>query len=434
MAVFLMSEKHTSIDVAIVGFGTVGRSVGRILSSGTHPSLRLTHVCNRDVARKRVDWVPRDVVWTDDVQAVLTSDVDVVVELIGGLDPAAEWIQQALQAGKSVVTANKQVIAHRGPELMSVAQAAGHHLRFEAAVAGGIPVIHGLREGLAGDTLSKIQGVLNGTCNYILTRMESAEVPFDEALREAQELGFAEADPTADVDGFDAQAKLAILSAVGLRRQIDAGAIPLQTITTIEPVDFQYARRLACTIRQIAQAELDQSRADAIRAQVKPMLVPLASTLARVEGSKNIVVVEGQFGGETAFSGFGAGGDPTGTAVVSDLELIARRGAGGTSDDLSGASSTVLQECVAPHYTRFVVKDRPGIIASLADVFSRHGANIDSVLQEPGWSKDELPFVIALESCGSTAVDQALAEAAAFDFNVRRPLWMPVLTTGEPRP
>ena len=131
-----MSEKHTPIDVAIVGFGTVGRSVGRILSSGTHPSLRLTHVCNRDVARKRVDWVPRDVVWTDDVQAVLTSDVDVVVELIGGLDPAAEWIQQALQAGKSVVTANKQVIAHRGPELMSVAQAAERHLRFEAAVAG----------------------------------------------------------------------------------------------------------------------------------------------------------------------------------------------------------------------------------------------------------------------------------------------------------
>ena len=153
-------------------------------------------------------------------------------------------------------------------------------------------------KGLAGDTLSKIQGVLNGTCNYILTRMESAEVPFDEALREAQELGFAEADPTADVDGFDAQAKLAILSAVGLRRQVDAGEIPLQTITTIEPVDFQYARRLACTIRQIAQAELDQSRADAIRAQVKPMLVPLASTLARVEGSKNIVVVEGEFGGE----------------------------------------------------------------------------------------------------------------------------------------
>ncbi len=432
MAVFLMSEKHTPIDIAIVGFGTVGSSVGRILTDGTHPSLRLTHICNRDVDRKRVDWVPANVVWTDDVPAVLTSDVDVVVELIGGLEPAADWIRQALEAHKSVVTANKQVIAHRGPELMGVAKAAGRHLRFEAAVAGGIPVIHGLREGLAGDSLSKIQGVLNGTCNYILTRMESDKVSFDAALGEAQELGFAEADPTADVDGLDAQAKLAILSAVGLGRQVDASAIPLQTITTIESVDFLYAARLGCTIRQIAQAELDDDRPDAIRAWVKPMLVPVTSTLAHVEGSRNIVVVEGVFSGETAFSGFGAGGDPTGAAVVSDLELIAKRGTAAPSDDLSGVTSRVLQDSVAPHYARFVVNDRPGIIASLADVFSRHGVNIDSVLQEPGWSKNELPFVIALEPCESSAVDQALTEAAAFDFNVRPPFWMPVLTTGEP--
>ena len=433
MAVFLMSgHQHTPIDVAIVGFGTVGTSVARILGDGTHPSLRLTHVCNRDVERKRVAWVPSDVVWTDDIQTVLRSNVDVVVELIGGVEPAADWIRLALQAGKSVVTANKQVIAHQGSDLSSLAAEAGRHLRYEAAVAGGIPVVHGLREGLAGDALSRIRGVLNGTCNYILTRMASDHVPFDAALREAQELGFAEAEPSADVDGFDAQAKLAILSAVGLGRQIDAGEIPLQTITAIEPVDFLYARRLGCTIRQIAQAELDASRPDAVCALVRPTLVPLSSTLAHVEGSRNMVVVEGAFGGETGFSGYGAGGDPTGTAVVSDLEVIARRNAA-PADAWSGVPSSVLQEHVAPHYVRFVITDRPGIIASLADVFSRHGVNIDSVLQEPGWSKDELPFVIALESCGSSAVEGALGEASTFDFNVRPPLWMPVLTTGESR-
>ncbi len=429
-----MTAKHAPINVAIAGFGTVGRSVARILTDGTHPLLRLTHVYNRDVERKRVDWVPSDVVWTDDFQTILTSDVDVVVELIGGLDPAAEWIEKAVQAGKSVVTANKQVIAHLGPKLISIANEARRHLRFEAAVAGGIPIIHSLQEGLAGDSLSKIWGVLNGTCNYVLTKMEFDQVSFDDALREAQELGFAEADPTADVDGFDAQAKLAILSTVGLGRQVDASSIPLQTISTIEPVDFLYARRLECTIRQIAKAELDEDRTDAIRAWVKPTLVPLASTLAHVEGSRNIVVVEGKFCGETAFSGFGAGGDPTGSAVVSDLELIARRGATAPSNDRPGISSSVIQECVTPYYARFVVTDRPGVIASLAEVFSRHGVNIDCVLQEPGWPKDELPFVIALESCGSTTADEALGEAAAFDFNVRPPLWLPILTSREPRP
>ena len=433
MAVLLMNENtRTPTNVAIVGFGTVGTSVARILSDGSHPSLRLTHVCNRHAERKRVDWVPEDVIWTDDIQAVLDSDVDVVVELIGGLDPATAWIRLALKAGKSVVTANKQVIAHHGSDLSLVASNADRHLRYEAAVAGGIPVINGLRVGMVGDKLSKIRGVLNGTCNYILTRMESEQVPFDSALREAQELGFAEADPSADVDGYDAQSKLAILSAVGLGRQIDADAIPLQTITRIEPVDFMYARRLGCTIRQIAQAELVDSPADAVQASVRPTLVPLSSTLSHVQGSRNMVVVEGEYGGETSFSGYGAGGDPTGTAVVSDLEAIACNNSAPT-DAWPGAPSSVLQERVAPHYVRFVIADRPGIIASLAGVFSQHGVNIDSVLQEPGWSKDELPFVIALESCGSSAVEQALVEASAFDFNLRPPFWMSMLERREVR-
>ncbi len=428
-----MAKNDTPLSVAIVGFGTVGRSVARILCDGGHPALRLSHVCNRHVARKRVDWVQSDVVWTDDFDVVLSSDVDVVVELIGGVDPATDWISRALRAGKAVVTANKQVIAHHGADLLDVARSCDRQLCFEAAVAGGVPILHGLREGLAGDSLFRIMGILNGTCNYILTRMEAEGVSFGSALEEAQELGFAEADPTADVDGFDAQAKLAILSAVGLNRQIDTSGIPLRTITDVETIDFAYARRLACTIRQVSRAELDPAHRDAVFASVQPTLVPLSSALAQVEGSRNVVVVEGRFAGETAFSGFGAGGDPTGAAVVSDLEAIARTGLTGSTDGLAGEPAELLTAFMAPHYVRFVVADRPGIVAALADVFSRHGVNIDAVFQEPGCSKDELPFVVTLEGCESTVVERALQESAAFDFNVRPPLWMPVLQAGDSR-
>ena len=429
-----MTQDQKPLGVAIVGFGTVGRSAARIVSDESHPSLRLTHIFNRAIDRKRVDvdWVTPRVVWTDDIDVVLTSDTDVVVELIGGLDPAADWIRRALESGKSVVTANKQVIAHHAPELLNLARRSSRQLHFEAAVAGGIPIIHGIREGLAGDSLFRVLGILNGTCNYILTRMESDGVAFDSALHEAQELGYAEADPTADVDGSDAQAKLAILSSVALRRQVAVLDVPLRTITTIEPIDFVYARRLGCTIRQIARAEIGSGPGKGVLASVQPTLVSRASALARVEGSRNVVVVEGRYGGETVFSGYGAGGDPTAVAVVSDLEAIAR-GSLGTGDLLPAVPAAVIKDFTAPHYVRFVVSDRPGIIAALAKVFSRHGVNIDSVLQEPGWSKTELPFVITLEACDSAFVEQALRESAAFDFNVRPPLWMPVLSSGESR-
>ena len=426
--------KQQPLKVAIVGFGTVGRSVARIVTDASHPSLRLTHVCNRGIDRKRIDarWVRGDITWTDDFDTVLSSDTDVVVELIGGLDPAAEWIRRALEAGKAVVTANKQVIAHHGAELQDVAARSQRPLYFGAAVAGGIPIVNGVSAGLAGDSLVRVLGILNGTCNYILTRMESDAITFDAALREAQDLGFAEADPTADVDGFDAQAKIAILSTAALARRIDVADVPLRTIRTIEAVDFVYAQRLGYTIRQVARAELDREQPDTVLASVQAVLVSRSSALAHVEGSRNVVVVEGRFGGETVFSGFGAGGDPTGVAVVSDLESMARNPTEAVQH--SGAvSATVVTEFVAPHYVRFMVSDRPGIIAALAEVFSRHSVNIDSVLQEPGWSKTELPFVITLEPCSSTPVEQALRETAAFEFNVRPPLWMPLLTLGEHR-
>ena len=216
----MASNSAEGTRVALLGFGTVGQSVARILCSGEVPGVQLTHIFNRQVARKRVDWVPSSVRWTESTDDMLGADVDIVIELVGGLRPAYDWVRGALLAGKSVVTANKQLIAHYGTELLDLARARGLEVRFEASVAGGIPVLRALQEGLAGDRLVEVRGILNGTCAYILSRMQSETISFADALAEAQAAGYAEADPTEDVDGADAAAKLAIIAAVGLRRPV----------------------------------------------------------------------------------------------------------------------------------------------------------------------------------------------------------------------
>jgi len=417
------------LTVAIVGFGTVGKSVAKVLCSSLHSNLHLTHIFNRNIESKRSNWVPEEVVWTENIKEVLDSDVDIVVELIGGIEPASDWIRQALMNQKSVVTANKQLIANCGAELEVLAEKKKQKLYFEAAVAGGVPIIRGLKEGLAGDRIFQILGILNGTSNYILTRMEIDQVAFDVAVQEAKDLGYAESDPTSDVDGYDAQAKLAILSAVGLRRAINVEQIYLKTITALEPFDFVYARHLNCTIRQIAKVELVNSNKHQIIASVQPTLVRRTSELAAVEGSRNIVLAKGEFGGETAFSGNGAGGNPTAVAVVSDLDAITREGTALSTSLLPPMPDIeVLSGTISPQYVRFIVSDRPGIIADLANVFSRYNLNIDSIIQEPGWSKDELPFVVTLEPCNSEVLNQALNESASFDFQVKPPLGIPILT------
>ncbi len=310
-------------SVAILGFGTVGSSVAKILRDRVDVPLRLTHIFNRDVERKRVDWIPDDVVWTERIDDVLGSDVDIIVELLGGTDPAGCWVRRALASGKSVVTANKPLVAGSGPALLDVARQAGTQLAFEASVGGGIPVLAGVLDGLSADRLVQVTGILNGTCNYILTRMESAGLPFGAALREAQDLGFAEADPTDDVDGYDARDKLVILSWLGLGRAVDRKAVPCGSISGIEPVDFEIARRLECTIRQVSRAQLGR-RPNHLSASVRPALVPTDSPLASIRGSENLVRTTGTFGGTASFVGLGAGGDATAVAVTSDIIAIAR--------------------------------------------------------------------------------------------------------------
>jgi homoserine dehydrogenase len=411
--------------VALLGFGTVGSSVARILCERAPAHLRLTHVCNRNVARKKVDWLSRGVKWTEDINDVLSSDVDVVVEVIGGLQPAKEWISKALNSGKSVVTANKQLIAQYGPELIRLARQLKRHIAFGASVAGGVPVISGLHEGLGGDELFKIYGILNGTCNYILTRIESSRIPFSDALAEAQKLGFAEADPTDDIDGFDARAKLAILARVGLHSSVDPSRIACRSISSIEAVDFEYARQLGFTIRQISWAELKDG---SLFATVQPALVGLSSPLARVEGGQNLVMVTGKFGGETVFAGHGAGGHPTAVAVVSDIIAIAGREGGMNGfADMPEIAPTVTADFSTRHFLRFKVMDRPGIIAALATIFAAHGINIDSLLQEPGYLKSSLPFVITLETCQASLIEQALQQIAKLDFLVQPTIHLPIL-------
>ena len=422
----LNSRSAHPLRIAIFGFGTVGSSVARILVESKPQGLELTHIFNRRVARKRVDWVPSSVVWSEDVDAVLASDVDVVVELAGGLDPAGSWVRRALEAGKSVVTANKKLIAFHGIDLERLAAARGGHLKYGAAVAGGIPVIPGLEQGLAGDRIVRIEGILNGTCNFILSKMETG-AEYAPVLAEAQAKGYAEADPTEDVGGFDARSKLAILMRLALRVQVDPEEIVPRPITAITAVDFSYARDLGCTIRQVARAEqvarTEQSEGH-LAAAVGPMLVALRSPLAWSQGTENMVVVSGRYGGDVVFSGHGAGGHPTAVAVVSDLLALAH---GSRRVEIPSAPAHVGAEFEVPHYIRFLVRDRPGIVAAITTALANEQINIRAIVQKPGYPAGALPFVVTVEPCKTSALQRALAPISALDCMLVEPLDLQML-------
>jgi homoserine dehydrogenase len=404
----------------------VGRSVAKILCERTDGLLRLTHICNRNVELKKQPWVPSDVVWTENFQAVLDSDVEIVVELIGGLHPAEDLVRGALNAGKSVVTANKQLIARHGPDLLQLASRNGCQLEFGASVAGGVPVLPALRTGLSGDRLHGIAGILNGTCNYILSRLESDRIPFSEALEEAQARGYAEADASEDLDGGDARAKLSILALAGLHVRVSPADVRARTIRAIDVVDFDYAAELGCTIRQISRADLNDTT---LFAEVGPSLVPASSPFGRVQRNLNLVLTSGEFGGDVAFLGAGAGGYPTAVAVISDLMFVAESLSVGPRPHrpVNLASPNVSCDFETPWYLRFWVKDQPGIIASLAAILSAHQLNIDAVLQKPGFDKNALPFVITLESCRDSQLHPALEQMSAQSFALRPCLCLPIL-------
>ena len=408
------------LRIALFGFGTVASSVARILIDSKPEGLELTHVYVRSIARRRADWVPSSVVWTEDANELLSSDVDVVVELAGGLEPAGGWVRRALRDGKSVVTANKKLIAAHGAELERLAASSGGHLKYGAAVAGGVPVIPGLEQGLAGDRIERIEGILNGTCNFILSKMqEGAE--YAPVLADAQAKGYAEAEPTEDVGGFDARAKLAILMRLALRVEVNPEEIDPQAITKIAAVDFSYARDLNCTIRQIARADYAEGK---IAATVGPMLVDLHSPLAWSRGTENMVIFSGKYGGDVVFSGHGAGGHPTAVAVVSDLLALAH---GSRRVKVPATQARLSAEFEVPHYIRFMVNDKPGIIADITVALASEGINIRAIVQTPGFPANALPFVMTVEPCKSSALKRALEVLRGKDYLLEEPLDLQML-------
>ena len=415
------------VKIALLGFGTVGSSVARVIAESKLPGIELTHIYNRNLERKRASaaakCVPASVVWTENFDDILNSRAEIVVELMGGLDPAEGWLKKCFAADKSVVTANKQLIAYRGAALSRLAAKHGVQLVHGAAVAGGVPVIPGILQGLGGDQIKRISGIVNGTCNYILSRMETG-AEYAAVLADAQGLGYAEANPSADVDGFDARAKLCILSRIALHAELDPDAVATQTISTVEAVDFAYAKELGCTIRQVSRAQLDP-KSKMVHARVAPMLVPLTSPLAWSHGTQNMVVTSGRFGGDVVFSGHGAGGEPTAVAVVSDILAVAQRS---VAVELPVRRREVTGEFMAPHYLRFVVDDKPGIVSGIAGTLAKVGANIDSLLQRPGYPKHSLPFVITTEPCLTSTIKKAVAAMAKMDCMLERPLCLQILT------
>ena len=418
------------LRVGLLGFGTVGSAFAEVLAASGAKDIRLTRVFNRGVERKRkherAKFVPADAVWTERVEDVLeAADVDVVVELMGGLDPVEGWLRAALGAGKSVVTANKQLIAYRGAALFALAAEKGVHLLYGAAVAGGVPVIPGVAQGLSGDQIKRVSGIVNGTCNFILSRMESG-ADYTKVLAEAQAMGYAEADPSADVDGFDARAKLCILSRLALRAEIDPDTVPAQTISRVSSIDFAYAKELGCTIRQVSRAQLDGYQ---VSARVGPMLVPKTSPIAWSHGTQNMVVTSGRFGGDVVFSGHGAGGHPTAVAVMSDVLAVAHNS---SPVRLPARKMEVSGDGVAPHYLRFVVADKPGIVAAIAGALAKVGANIDSILQHRGHAVGMLPFVVTTEPSLTSTIEKAIAEMEAMDFMLVPPLCLQILVVDDP--
>ena len=370
---------------------------------------------------------------TDWREVVNHPEVEIIAELIGGQGVAKEIIDAALAAGKSVVTANKELMAAQGPALVEKAIAHSANIAMEASVAGGIPVHTVLREGISGDRIEALFGILNGTSNYILTEIERDGAAFADVLAEAQRLGYAEADPTADVDGYDARSKLAILAALAFGEKITAADIFTEGIRPISPIDFQYAHRLGHTIRLICAARLT---GDGLTLSVRPALIPETTILAGVKGAYNAVWIRGKYGADTFYYGRGAGPHPTGVAVVSDLMRVAREIRSGSPQRVSPFAHahldanqpvSILKQKSA-YYLRFRVKDEPGIIAALASILAAKHISLDAVLQLPSEDKAALPFVITVEPTSEQSVQEAVAEMAKLEFMVEPVLVLPMET------
>ncbi len=378
------------MNIGVLGCGNVGAALislinehGDEIGRRTGITLKVARVAVRSLSKERGVGLGADVLTTDSVAVVEDPAIDLVVEVIGGIEPARELISSALAGGKPVVTANKELLANVGTDLYAAADEAGVDLLFEAAVAGGIPIVRPLRESLVGENVTRVMGIVNGTTNYILTKMSEEGIGYSEALAEAQSLGYAERDPTADVEGFDAGAKAAIIATIAFGSRVVAGDVYHEGISGITPSDIAFAARLGFVIKLLAIAERFDDGSIAVR--VHPAMVPQAHPLASVRDSFNAVFVEGNAVGDLMFYGRGAGGYPTATAVLGDVIDAASNLAKRTHATIGKFGRPELRpvdELSSPYYINLEVTDEPGVLAAVAGVFGSHAVSIHSMEQE----------------------------------------------------
>lgn len=409
------------LKIGIAGLGTVGAGVVKLLAEhnrllalrGGRP-LKLVAVTARSKAKKR-DIDLSKVRWERDPLALATaSDIDVVIELIGGSGGVARrLVQTALRNGKHVITANKALLAHHGAELAALAEKKGRILAFEAAVAGGIPIIKALREGLVGNRVRRLYGILNGTCNYILTTMRETGRDFGAVLAEAQAAGYAEADPTFDVDGIDAAHKLAVLTGAAFGTKVNFDGIHVEGIRRVTALDIQFAEELGYRIKLLGLA---RETRHGVEQRVHPCMVSLKAPIAHIEGVFNAVVVEGDFVGTTMFQGRGAGQGPTASAVVADLIDVAR---GRTmpafvvpADRLAEVKVSPMARHTGAYYMRLMVQDRPGVIAAISGILAKERISVEGMLQRGRSQSGDVPVVITTHETEEAAMQRAVARIA----------------------
>ncbi|MFY1673032.1 homoserine dehydrogenase [Plantactinospora sp. WMMB334] len=385
------------VRLALLGCGTVGAEVVRLLheqaadlTARVGAPLHLAGIAVRRPGRDRSE-LPVDpaLFTTDALGLVKRDDIDLVIEVVGGIEPARSWLVEALRAGKSVVTANKALLAEDGGALHDAAAEGGADLYYEAAVAGAIPLLRSLRESLHGDTITRVTGIVNGTTNFILSAMDATGAGFTEALDEATELGYAEADPTADVEGFDAAAKAAILASLAFHTRVTAAHVHREGITEVTAADVASAKAMGCTIKLlcIASRGPDSTGADSVSVRVHPAMIPVGHPLASVGDAFNAVFVEAAAAGELMFYGRGAGGAPTASAVLGDIVAAARNNLAGVRAPSESVYAALpirpMGEAITRYHISLDVADRPGVLAAVAGVFARHDVSIATVRQAP---------------------------------------------------
>jgi len=428
------------VRVGLLGLGTVGGGVaeilarhGKLIAERSGVELRLVRACVRHLGKQRDRAAARVPLTSEPSAVIAASDVDIVCELMGGIKPAQALIEAALAHGKPVVTANKAVLAHDGPRLFELAARHGTDIYFEAAVAGGLPIIRTLREGLAADRVNRIMGILNGTTNFIVSRMEVG-LPYLDALREAQTLGFAEADPTLDVSGRDAADKLAILLQLAFGLAVRPERLSTTGITELSPDNLRDAAELGYRIKLLAIGER-AAKAGGVHASVRPCFVPARHPLSTVPGADNCVAVESDALGLTLYQGKGAGGLPTGSAVVSDLIEAARnwragiKGRGAAQLNRAGVRLLAPELARSSYYVRVLAADRPGVLASIARVLGEHGVSLATVLQRERSAKraQPVPVVMLTHAASEGAMRNVMRALAKLPALHKRPQVLRIL-------